>query len=131
MALTVLCLRAPLYSPAYTAAECTNIDRCSSGSLSQTLYTTTLSNAIRIKITNQFLNFYGAEYLVLKQYIRGNELFLYCISETDNKIISIPASYTDYMDILSDGHCGQKSTVQEYFSLDSLAEAADILKSFT
>lgn len=112
------------------SADAPRSHRLSAHLPSQTLYTTTLSNAVRVKITNQFLSFYGVEYLVLKQYIRENELFLYCISETDNKIISIPASYTDYMDTLTDGHYIQKPSVQGYFSLDSLIEASDILNDF-
>ena len=97
-------------------------------SLSQTLYTTTLSNNIRIKITNRFLDFYGTEYVVLKQYIRGNSLFLSCISETDNHIISIPVSYTDYLDKTSCKNMEPETAAKEYFSLDALVEAYSILQ---
>ena len=94
----------------------------------QTLYTATLSNNIRIKITNRFLDFYGTEYVVLKQYIRGNSLFLSCIGETDNHIISIPVSYTDYMDKTSYKNAEAEISAKEYFSLDTLQEASGILQ---
>ena len=97
--------------------------------LSQTLYTATLSNNIRIKITNRFLDFYGTEYVVLKQYIRRNSLFLSCFSETDNHIISIPVSYTDYMDKTSCQNMEPEAAPKEYFPLDALAEAYSILQS--
>lgn len=68
------------------------------------------------------------EYVVLKQYIRGNSLFLSCISETDNHIISIPVSYTDYMDKTSCKNMEPETSAKEYFSLDALVEAYSILQ---
>jgi len=87
------------------------------------MYTTTLSNNARIKVTHPYLSFYGKEYQVIEQYIRINKLFLRCVDEDTDKIITLPASFTDYYSVQPELYSGEKS----HFTIQSLSEVDCIL----
>ena len=65
--------------------------------LSLTDYNATLTDGTRVKIVQPFLEFYGKEYIVSAQYIRCGRLFLQCVDESRRRIITVPASFTDYI----------------------------------
>ncbi len=54
---------------------------------------------------------------------------LYCINEKDKNIVSIPASYTNYGDVVSNVCANHTDPAKEYFSLAALIEASEILNS--
>ena len=92
--------------------------------LSQTKHNATISDADRLTVTHPYLSFYGKEYLLVDQYIRCNELILRCIEEEENKIITIPAVFTDYYEIQTGLTNSDSKT---YFTIQGLTQVASII----
>ena len=93
--------------------------------LSTTDYKATLTDATRVKVTHPFLEFSGKEYVVVSQYMRVGHLYLQCVDDAERRIVTVPASFTDY-----DPH----SAIGKYapcrgthFTIKALAEADGIL----
>jgi len=88
-------------------------------------YNATIIDGTRIKITHPYLDFSGKEYILAAQYIRCGRLFLQCVDETKRRIITIPASFTDYTNdplFIKD-----ISDIKSHFTLESLSEVDSIL----
>jgi hypothetical protein len=89
-----------------------------------TTHTATLSNTTRIIVTHPFLSFYGNEYLLIKKYTRDGRLFLQCIEISGNKVIALPAIFTDYFT----AHQDKKILdAKSYFTIHGLKSVEIIL----
>jgi len=91
----------------------------------QTAYKTALTNDIRVKITHPFLDFNGKEYVVASQYMRCGRLFFQCIDEEKSRIITVPASFTEYYEgyqVSTDA-----SANKTCFTIKSLIEVNNVL----
>jgi len=94
----------------------------------RTDYKATLADAARIKITHPFLDFTGKEFIVVTQYIRNEQLYLQCTDDAGCRVISIPASYTDYAKEQSN-YERVTSVKNSHFTVAALSEAETILNN--
>ena len=66
--------------------------------------------------------------MLAAQYIRNGNLFLQCVDDVERKIVTVPASFTDYVRLrYDDGNCG--SAKETHFTVKGLIEANDILSN--
>ena len=93
--------------------------------LSTTEYNATLTDGTRIKVTHPFLDIYGNEYMVASQYMRIGQLYLQCINDAEHRIVTVPASFTDYG--LLNSNNSFKPAKESYYTVNALTEANNIL----
>lgn len=93
--------------------------------LSLTDYNATISNDTRLTVTHPFLSYHGKEYILVSQYMRCGILYLQCIDESEHRIITLPASFTDFKDI---SKIDSTSRIKEsYFTIQSLSEVESLI----
>lgn len=56
--------------------------------------------------------------------MRVGHLYLQCIDDAENRIVTVPAAFTDYNDSTSDANASDR---KEYFTIKALIEADEIL----
>ena len=94
---------------------------------STTEYNATLTDGTRLKVTHPFLKFAGKEYVLTGQYVRCGQLFLQCVDDVERKIVTMPASFTDYYHLCSDNNKMDTPSKDVHFTLETLSEANDLL----
>ena len=67
--------------------------------LSSTDYNVTISTNTRLTVIHPFLSYYGKEFILVNQYMQCGSLYLQCIDESEHRMITLPASFTDFSTI--------------------------------
>ena len=63
----------------------------------------------------------------MEQYMRCGQLFLQCVEETGNRIITLPATYTDYTTTVLQG-VQVISEAKTHFTMEGLTDVDFILE---